>query len=406
MVTQATRMTIVLVPQCQSRPQTKRLFTSEKLETLRLTYIRLRIKDIPKLHQVNRQQSTNTTWQTPIQMFIIHQQAVFQFIHTIPAFQLDIPDQHTRIFTRKKSATRKTLCTVHLVVVHHTIDIHRMIIRAMHCHHIKDIRMIRHPPRRTSISAIHHQQPEIFMDIQTIDNPSWHHFQLMVLTVAKLTGILQRDSTICWLLWVTWVPYDNKISSFPPPLRLIEFIISLYQQNGREEPYTPRKEVNTSLATGKAVAIVEPKVPTKNLAGPPVYYPPGHELFAKNEQSAAAWRAQVKLFQIRNSSVEIFENKKKIFYESRAVTQMVVESTNTKLKVNRKALVKAEEQWYQFACHYVVPCHVLLCKRKAFAPKIFWFFFSLNFCLHCATSLPLNPEQIIFICNILCFPIL
>lgn len=67
------------------------------------------------------------------------------------------------------------------------------------------------------------------------------------------------------------------------------------QQNGRtnDEPYTPRREVNTSLATGKAVAIVEPKVATKNLAGPPVYYPPGHELFAKNEQSAAAWRAQV-----------------------------------------------------------------------------------------------------------------
>ncbi|KAJ6644611.1 hypothetical protein Bhyg_09580 [Pseudolycoriella hygida] len=79
-----------------------------------------------------------------------------------------------------------------------------------------------------------------------------------------------------------------------PPKRLDDLLASLGDQNGRanEEPYTPRKEVNTSLATGKAVAIVEPKVPTKNLAGPPVYYPPNHELFAKSEQSAAAWRAQ------------------------------------------------------------------------------------------------------------------
>lgn len=55
----------------------------------------------------------------------------------------------------------------------------------------------------------------------------------------------------------------------------------------------PRKEVNTALATGKAVAIVEPKVPSKNIAGPPVYYPPGHEYSMKSEQSGAAWRAQV-----------------------------------------------------------------------------------------------------------------
>lgn len=78
------------------------------------------------------------------------------------------------------------------------------------------------------------------------------------------------------------------------------FIIQ-FQSNGRgggrpttnDEPYTPRKEVNTALTTNKSVAIVDPKPSTKNIAGPPVYYPPGHELFAKNEQSAAAWRAQV-----------------------------------------------------------------------------------------------------------------
>lgn len=46
-----------------------------------------------------------------------------------------------------------------------------------------------------------------------------------------------------------------------------------------DEPYVPRKEVNTALAT-------------KNVAGPPVYYPPGKELFAKSEAQAAL-RARV-----------------------------------------------------------------------------------------------------------------
>lgn len=48
-----------------------------------------------------------------------------------------------------------------------------------------------------------------------------------------------------------------------------------------DEPYVPRKEVNTALAS-----------PTKNVAGPAVYYPPGKELFAKSE-AQAAWRGKV-----------------------------------------------------------------------------------------------------------------
>uniref|UniRef100_A0A182JED2 Uncharacterized protein n=1 Tax=Anopheles atroparvus TaxID=41427 RepID=A0A182JED2_ANOAO len=31
---------------------------------------------------------------------------------------------------------------------------------------------------------------------------------------------------------------------------------------------------------------------SKNIAGPPVYYPPGHEMFAKKEMEASGWRAQ------------------------------------------------------------------------------------------------------------------
>lgn len=38
----------------------------------------------------------------------------------------------------------------------------------------------------------------------------------------------------------------------------------------------------------------EPVVKSKNVTGPPVYYPPGHEMFAKKEESEGAWRAQVR----------------------------------------------------------------------------------------------------------------
>lgn len=59
-----------------------------------------------------------------------------------------------------------------------------------------------------------------------------------------------------------------------------------------DEPYVPRREVDTALASNKNIPIVEPKAPTKNIAGPPVYYPPGQELFAKSE-AQAVWRGKV-----------------------------------------------------------------------------------------------------------------
>lgn len=52
--------------------------------------------------------------------------------------------------------------------------------------------------------------------------------------------------------------------------------------------------MNTALASNKNIPVVEPKAPTKNIAGPPVYYPPGQELFAKSE-AQAAWRAKVRI---------------------------------------------------------------------------------------------------------------
>lgn len=55
------------------------------------------------------------------------------------------------------------------------------------------------------------------------------------------------------------------------------------------------------MTTNKSLPIVEPKAQTKNIAGPPVYYPPGQELFAKNE-AQAAWKAKVekKRYMLKN----------------------------------------------------------------------------------------------------------
>lgn len=39
---------------------------------------------------------------------------------------------------------------------------------------------------------------------------------------------------------------------------------------------------------------------TKNVTGPPVYYPPGHEMFAQKEEGGGAWRAQVRFRFILN----------------------------------------------------------------------------------------------------------
>lgn len=39
--------------------------------------------------------------------------------------------------------------------------------------------------------------------------------------------------------------------------------------------------------------------PTKNITGAPVYYPPGHEMFAKKEEGGGAWRAQVSKANVR-----------------------------------------------------------------------------------------------------------
>lgn len=140
-----------------------------------------------------------------------------------------------------------------------------------------------------------------------------------------------------------------------------------FEQSGRDdEPYSPRKEVNTALATNKPVAVVDPKVPTKNIAGPPVYYPPGQELFKKSEESAA-WRAGV-----NHLSLPYAENCIKmdphmsflVLFIFRAATPRPAASMNTRPKVNRRAPVNLVRRLCPFACHYAVPCRAQLCKLQ------------------------------------------
>ncbi|XP_031630790.1 uncharacterized protein LOC116345506 isoform X2 [Contarinia nasturtii] len=67
-----------------------------------------------------------------------------------------------------------------------------------------------------------------------------------------------------------------------PPKNLNQLMATFEEENVNvdEEPYVPRKEINTALATNK-------NAPSKNVTGAPVYYPPGKELFAKSEAQGA-----------------------------------------------------------------------------------------------------------------------
>ncbi|KAJ8975548.1 hypothetical protein NQ317_009204 [Molorchus minor] len=89
-----------------------------------------------------------------------------------------------------------------------------------------------------------------------------------------------------------------------PPKKLDELMATI----GNEPPSSPLNAGFTAheqdLAQMKKVETLkrqaaeadaqkkEPVIRTKNVSGPPVYYPPGHEMFAKKEESEAAYRAQ------------------------------------------------------------------------------------------------------------------
>ncbi|ETN62005.1 hypothetical protein AND_006312 [Anopheles darlingi] len=96
-----------------------------------------------------------------------------------------------------------------------------------------------------------------------------------------------------------------------PPKRLDD-LMATFGEDGQITYQS--KVINTSQTDGNGVgpqrgpvlngtgpkAIEEPadqkaaqsQLASKNIAGPPVYYPPGHEMFAKKEMEASGWRSQ------------------------------------------------------------------------------------------------------------------
>lgn len=90
---------------------------------------------------------------------------------------------------------------------------------------------------------------------------------------------------------------------------------------------------------------------TKNVTGPAVYYPPGHEMFAKKEESGA-WRAEV------STSVS-FKNCNSDDFCFRALWRVRRGNTNTKLKRRVNQKVVPALQSYRCACLCVAAFRVL-----------------------------------------------
>lgn len=124
-----------------------------------------------------------------------------------------------------------------------------------------------------------------------------------------------------------------------------------------------RKEVNTALASNKNIPVVEAKAPTKNIAGPPVYYPPGQELFSKSE-AQAAWRAKVCISKFYDYLIYIVLNNMTLYISFvRVAMEKVAVNMSMKQKVNLKVPANQVLLSFQSVCHYVVPCLVRLCKK-------------------------------------------
>ncbi|XP_045463056.1 uncharacterized protein LOC123672804 [Harmonia axyridis] len=98
-------------------------------------------------------------------------------------------------------------------------------------------------------------------------------------------------------------PTEERVDG--PPKKLDELMNTI----GREPPTSPlnsgyqqhelelinerkAKALKQQATEVEDLQKAEPLVKSKNVNGPPVYYPPGHEMFAKKEEGAAAWRAQ------------------------------------------------------------------------------------------------------------------
>lgn len=77
-----------------------------------------------------------------------------------------------------------------------------------------------------------------------------------------------------------------------PPKHLNELLTNLNGTNTNGQTvidgYNPKLEVETAVAKENGNKII---VPSKNIAGPPVYYPPNHEMTLRREEKSAAYRA-------------------------------------------------------------------------------------------------------------------
>lgn len=83
----------------------------------------------------------------------------------------------------------------------------------------------------------------------------------------------------------------EKYSS-QPPKHLNELLTNLNGTNTNGQTvvdgYNPKLEVETAVAKENGNKVI---VPSKNIAGPPVYYPPNHEMTLRRDEKSAAWRA-------------------------------------------------------------------------------------------------------------------
>lgn len=105
---------------------------------------------------------------------------------------------------------------------------------------------------------------------------------------------------------------------------------------------------------------------TKNVTGPPVYYPPEHELFAKKEESGA-WRAEVSIINIILGVVgfiyilffSLILGINFVVYYYREQWRENLANTSMKLKVVVNPKPRLGQRSFLFVFLYVVDYHAL-----------------------------------------------
>ncbi|XP_017775562.1 PREDICTED: E3 SUMO-protein ligase SIZ1 [Nicrophorus vespilloides] len=87
-----------------------------------------------------------------------------------------------------------------------------------------------------------------------------------------------------------------------PPRKLDELMANIGQEppnspynagwHAHEEELAQQRKIDTLKAQSEKKEEKKDVPRTKNVTGPPVYYPPGHEMFAMKEEGGGAWRAE------------------------------------------------------------------------------------------------------------------